>query len=67
MAITNGVHTVDLTMAVTGADRKEVENNARTTATTALGDLSSQFDYGKPNVSGGAMLHLLNHMFSFIS
>lgn len=47
--VTNGVHTVDLTMAVTGADRKDVETNARVAAAGVLGDLKAQFDYGKSN------------------
>lgn len=67
MAVTNGVHTVDLGMAVTGADRKVVEGVARSTATAALGDLVTQFNYGKPNVSERAILQLLNHMFFYIT
>ena len=50
MVVTNGVHTVDLDMAVTGADRNVVEGAARSTATAALGDLVDQFDFGKSNV-----------------
>jgi hypothetical protein len=58
VSISNGMYQLDLSIAVSGASNSVVRNTAQTQATTELGSLSSQFDYGRFN-SYIVCLHLL--------